>query len=362
VSHPKLLHKLQAYGINGRLFKWLSCFLSNRTQYVHIGIERSEMVSVTSGVPQGSVIGPTLFLIFINDLSDVFCDLPVNNKLFADDLKIYAKTCTDMINVDLCTALSRIEAWCSTWQLNLAIDKCNVLRISNRSAYKPPNSSATSVNYFYCLYNQQVNICYSVRDLGVLVDDELKFAEHISSIVHKAMSRANLILRCFLSHNPDLLLRAYRTYVRPVLEYCSPVWSPHHCYLIDRIENVQRYFTKRIPGMRHKSYSDRLLALRLQSLKVRRVIYDLTLCYQIIDSHIDTSLASLFTVNTYQKTRGHDLRLTAAKFTKDITKFFFTNRVIRQWNKLPSHIVHAPSVKSFKKHLLHPDISSLIID
>jgi len=358
VSHPKLLHKLLGYGICGKLFNWLSNFLSNRKQFVTIGTATSDMVSVTSGVPQGSVIGPTLFLIFINDLCDAIYNLNVTNKLFADDLKMYAAAITGMANCDLIAALTHIESWCSMWQLQLAIDKCNVIHLYNR--HKP--SSVPSTDCVYKLYNHPLSVCSSIRDLGVIVDNGLKFDVHISSIVHKALTRSCLIFKCFHSRRRDLLLKAYVTYVRPVLEYCSPVWSPHHMYLIDKIESVQKRFTKRIPGLFGLTYEDRLLALGLQSLRVRRVICDLVLCYNILNSSIDTSLSSLFTVNNFRKTRGHDRRLIVPHCTKDITKFYFVSRVTKLWNKLPNYIVNASSVELFRKHLFQPDICDLLIN
>ena len=143
----------------------------------------------------------------------------------------------------------------------------------------------------------------------------------------------------------------YNTYVRPLLEHCSPVWAPYHKYLIDKIEHVQRYFTKRIPGMWNISYNNRLILLGLKSLEFRRVVCDLTMCYKILNGYIDTSLRNLFTVKTYQRTRGHDLRLNFRLCSRDISKYMFTNRSIKLWNSLPSHVVHAASVNSFKKNL-----------
>ena len=137
MSHTKLLNKIKAYGIDGKLYEWVSDFLNGRSQAVKIEGVLSNTITVTSGVPQGSVLGPILFLIFINDMCDLFVDLNVKYKLIADDLKLYAsRTNVEAIN-DLTIALKRIESWCEEWQLCLATNKCSVLQLGPRSSNLP---------------------------------------------------------------------------------------------------------------------------------------------------------------------------------------------------------------------------------
>ena len=195
-----------------------------------------------------------------------------------------------------------------------------------------------------------LSICKSVRDLGVVVDCNLNFAEHISITTRKALLRCKLILKCFCSRNSDLLVKAYVTYVRPLLEYASSVWSPHHLHLISKLEKVQKYFTKRIPGMWHLSYEQRLASLNLRSLQTRRTLSDLSLCYQILKNNIVSSLSAILTKSTNCRTRGHDLKLRVNSFSKDITKYFFTNRVIKVWNRLPFSVC-ASTATAFKRQL-----------
>ena len=144
--------------------------------------------------------------------------------------------------------------WCETWQLQLAPEKCGLCRVGNKS-------SLNSINTHYFLNNTSIKRLDSVSDLGVTVDNSMKFDKHVCLITHKAFKRVHLILKCFSSRNKDLLVRAYITYARPILEYSSPVWSPHHKYLINKLEQVQKYFTKRIPGLWNQTYHDRLKIL-----------------------------------------------------------------------------------------------------
>jgi len=118
-------------------------------------------------------------------------------------------------------------------------------------------------------------IAHCVRDLGVLVDPQLKFMAHINSVVSRAHTRSNLILKCFVSRDRTTLVKAFTTYVRPLVEYSSPVWSPSTLTAIDKIETVQRRFTKRIPGLQSHSYHILLTLLGIESLEARRLKADL---------------------------------------------------------------------------------------
>jgi hypothetical protein len=164
------------------------------------------------------------------------------------------------------------------------------------------------------------------------------------------MSRAYLILKSFHSHDRSLMMKAYCIYVRPLVEYCSAVWSPHtHC-LFDKIEKVQRFFTRNIAGLKNLSYEERLKILRLQSLERRRLFIDLVLCYKILNGKIDCELSNIFTINTNTRSRGHPLyKLYKRQCSCDITKFYFTNRVVNLWGNLPDYVVMATSVSTFKK-------------
>ena len=122
----------------------------------------------------------------------------------------------------------------------------------------------------------------SMRGLGILIEPNLKFKGNIHDIVSRAKQRSALLFKCFITHNPTRLIRAFKTYVRPLLEYASIVWSPSHINLISEIENVQRNFTKRHPGLKDVAYSERLNNSQLKSFEHRRLINDLVFCYTIV--------------------------------------------------------------------------------
>ena len=147
------------------------------------------------------------------------------------------------------------------------------------------------------------------RDLGVHIDTDLKVVQHISKITHLAHTRSCLLLKSVLTRNPAVLVKAFCTYVRPVLEYCTPVWSPHHIGLINKLESVQRRFTKKLYGLSCSSYKERLAKLKLESLYARRVKQDLVMCYKICNNLICLEYSDFFAAPVSDCTRGHNYKL-----------------------------------------------------
>jgi len=348
VSHPKLLTKLSSYNIKGDVFAWIAAFLNHRSQQVMIKNSLSKNIYITSGVPQGSVLGPTLFLLYINDLADTFENLNCVVKLYADDAKLYCSYKFGDHSPVLIKAIDQLVEWAKIWQLRIANSKCIAHRVS---------TITTSVSCDYAIDGYKLQWSNCTRDLGVHMDTELKFTQHISKIVHIGHSRAALILKCFLNNIPEVLVKAFCTYVRPILEYCAPVWSPHHKGLADKIEKVQRRFTKRIYGLSNLSYEDRLLSLKLESLHVRRIKQDLTMCYKIVNGLIAIDCSDFFSFTNCDRTRGHNFKIYIQNCRLDARKFSFARRVCPVWNSLPYDFVNATSISSFKRKLDRPTVN-----
>ena len=326
VSHSKLLHKLKSYGFEGTLLQWITDFLSERSHCTRVGSACSSFRCIRSGVVQGSCIGPLLFLIFINDLTDIF-DVSARCKLYADDVKLY----TEINSVDserhFQECLDLVYMWSSTWQLTISGKKCCVLNVGT------PRILNSNIN---CHLGQDIiGVSNSVSDLGITVDPHLRFNEHIVKISRKAHQRANLIHRCFVSKQRDLLVRAFITYVRPLLEYNSPIWSPVLKKDITVIESVQRKFTKRIPGMSGLSYYHRLRSLSLDSLELRRLRADLLLAYRILFGLVNVNCDDFFVLRKQRQLRGHAFTLHKQRSDNAARGNFFSNRVINIWNYLP---------------------------
>ena len=172
-------------------------------------------------------------------------------------------------------------------------------------------------------------IVQNVRDLGVLVDNRLTFRDHINSIISggnvKTMQKK--LWRCFLCKDVKNLITAFTTYVRPMLEYCSPVWSPVSVSHINQLESVQRRFTKRLPELRSLTCDERCARLGINRLELRRLHADLTLCYKIIHGLVFLSCDRFFTIVYDNTTRDHSLKLFVWS-----SRAFFAVRVIDVWN------------------------------
>jgi ribonuclease P/MRP protein subunit RPP40 len=349
VSRPKLLHKLIAYGLSGNLFNWIADLLSDRSQCTRVGSALSSSAPLNSGVVQGSCMGPLLFIIFINDICDDLTD-SVTGKLYADDLKLYTSV-DDFADIDgFQFNLSKICQWSTRWQLAISYSKCCTISVGGPLA-----------SHQYILGSNSLVPVTKISDLGVTFDTNLKFRNHIHSIAAKGHQRANLILRCFLTKDPATLTRAFVTYVRPMLEYCSAVWSPSLVMDINSIEAVQRRFTKRFPGLRDVDYHSRLLVLGLDSLELRRLRADLILVYKIVFGLIDLKFSDFFTWNPNRNSRGHTYSLFKPRCALEVRKRFFSHRVIAPWNSLDPLKTNFRSLHTFKLSLQACNLSSYII-
>ena len=201
------------------------------------------------------------------------------------------------------------------------------------------------------------NICNKMfhptnRRKTITVDENLTFRNHIENIVARASTRSNLILRCFVSGDRKSLLKAFTVYVRPIIEFDSPVWSPHFQQDIERLESVQRRFTKRLSGLKDYDYLTRLQILDLETLEMRRLKSDLTLTYKIIFGLVDLNPNDFFSLpNTDKHTRGHAYRLSTSGATSNVQSQFFSNRILNVWNNLPACTTNFSSLNKFKSSI-----------
>jgi hypothetical protein len=200
----------------------------------------------------------------------------------------------------------------------------------------------------------------TVTDLGIVVDKNLNFAEYINACVSKAFSRSFLIFKGFACRNSQLLVKAFTTYVRPLLEYNTYIWSPSDVGNINKIERVQRRFTKRIPSVSSLSYNDRLKALGLDSLEYRRLRYDLVMMYKIVHKLVDLDRDALITLSS-NVTRNSHLKIYKPTSVSSTRSKFICVRSINAWNSLPEEIRASPSISSFKNNLLSHNFSSFLV-
>ena len=334
VPFARLIHKLQHYGVRGKLLDWIREYLTGRTFQVRVNGCLSPDYEVLSGVPQGSVLGPLLFLVYVSDLAE---NMRCRVSMFADDTKIFCDPTIE--HGGLVEDLAELESWTNHWMLRLNTDKCTILYIgynNPRLEYSINGTTLTSVG--------------EQNDLGVTLKENLKWESQVARVVKRANTLLYMIRRAFREMSRETFLQAYKTYIRPILEHAVVAWSPYFRKDIDLLERVQRRATKIPPTLRNLPYEERLKRLGLITLEERRGRGDLIECYKVLHSHYSCNV-DFFHRNNNANLRGHCLRLSSERCNRLSRKHFITNRVVARWNSLPEDIVNAPSVNRFKNRL-----------
>ena len=280
VSHKLLISKLNQMGITGNIQQWIHAFLSNRTQKVVVNGEFSTSAPVTSGVPQGTVLGPLLFLCYINDLPNCVCS---QVRLFADDCLLYRSVKTVSDAAILQTDLTALEHWASKWKMHFNPIKCYVMRYSRVK---------TPIGTPYTLCNHVLEVHTTNPYLGVLLSDDGKWGPHINAICNKANSTLGFLRRNLYNCPQQLKDTAYKALVRSKLEYASSVWSPHlakDIKLLERIQHRAARFVCRNYDW-NNSVTDMLKNLKWDTLEQRRIDNSLFMLFKIVNKDISIDI------------------------------------------------------------------------
>lgn len=236
VNHQILLNKLEEFEIPINLLKGLGSYLTGRTMFVEYGKSVSGEFKSNSGLPQGCHLGPTLFVLFINDIIQAIGD-KVFVSLFADDVKIAKIINIDLDIVTLQEAINQLKNWCETNRLSLNLYKCPVLSITRRNVTQTVQHRYQFGDYNFTNVTEQ-------KDLGILIDSKMNFAQHIITICSKAQSALGFLKRfCYDIYDVQTLKIVYYTLVRSHLEYGNIIWLPYHEVHKQKIEPIQRKFT-----------------------------------------------------------------------------------------------------------------------
>ena len=333
VPHFRLLAKLESYGIRGRTLEIIRDFLEGRTMRVVVGGKTSEPQYVTSGVPQGSVLGPLLFVLFVNDLPD---NLHNYVSLFADDLKIIGNANSEGEFHD---DLSLLEQWEDMWLLRFNPSKCKVLHIDKNS--NPMN--------IYKIDGVNLTAVETECDLGLHTNSQFDWTDNIKEAISKANRMTAWVVRNVIDRSRDLMLLIYKALIRPHLEYCVQIWSPiahrDNWANILELENIQRKYTRLIEGIGTLSYGERLEKLNLTTLAERRTRGDMIEVYKIVSGSVNYG-KSMFRISR----SGYNLVSMVDRSDK-YRKSFFAERVIHYWNALPVNVKVSKSVDAFKCNL-----------
>lgn len=346
VSHSNLLVKVRSLIHNDQITNWIEAYLSQRHQYVQIGNSPSYQASVISGVPQGSVLGPLLFLIYLNDLH---FNSPVHCRFFADDCIAYLRIQTPSDQLVLNDFLALINDWGALWHMKLNISKCTQMTVTRK---KNP------LVHTYKINKAAPKAVTEIKNLGIHITSTLNWSNHTKHIVSKASRKLWLLKRRLQHCTSETKLLAYTSLIRPLLEYADTVWDPHTTIDKKAIEGVQRRAIRFIYNAygRHVSVSNLIERNGIPTLETRRKIHRLQMLYNIINNRIKMNFNSYMQFNRSRPTRGkHDKTVVMPRTRTDAYRFSFFPRTIAEWNALPPEIVNMPTIDSFltalKNHL-----------
>lgn len=296
VDHSLLLAKLERIGMHSSMLDWIRSYLTDRRQYVVVDGVKSRVFPVLSGVPQGSHLGPLLFLLFVNDIVNIFKYSKC--LLYADDLKIFCGISNVRDAIGLQRDLDSLFSWCQENRLYLNLTKCKVMSYHRK---------VNAICFEYKLNNSALERVQQMSDLGVLFDQKFCFSSHIESMVSRAYSRLGFMKRICNDFNDVYCLSSvYYSLVRSVLEYASVVWNPGYAVHSDRIESIQRkfllYALRRLPWRRDTfvlpSYESRCMLIDMEPLVDRRRNASLLFLYDLLSGRVDSvDLMSLFYFN-----------------------------------------------------------------
>jgi hypothetical protein len=351
VPHERLLHKCEYYGIKGNTLKWIRAFLSGRTQRVILDGESSDSAGVRSGVPQGTVLGPVLFLLFINDLPDYTKGSTV--RLFADDCVIYRPVQNQQDSNILQDDLNGLGEWEQEWQMCFHPDKCEVLRLSRK---KSPQ------NYTYTLHNNILKTTTDTKYLGLNISKDMKWNNHINTMCKKANQTLGFVRRNLKNCPQKAKETTYKTLVRPQLEYCSSVWDPYQQTYINKIEQVQRRAARFVSNnySREASVTKMMDNLGWEPLQHRRITGRFIMLYKITYQLVAIPIHPLLQLPTRLTRQNHIHTYLHHSASTDLYKFSFIPWTITQWNQLPQLVAEAPTLEAFKQGLQQVPVAPFI--
>ena len=343
VAHNKLLHKLAHYGIQSDIHRWISTWLTSRTQRVSVEGCTSSIKQVLSGVPQGTVLGPLMFLLYINDIDS---NIASSIRLFADDCVLYRVIKSPQDHLSLQQDLNQLVQWTDTWQMKLNIGKCVTMTCT-----RSPASTPTA----YYINEHPLDITDQHDYLGVRLHSSMAWSHHIQLKVNKATKVLNFIKRTLHKCTKEVKETAYFTLVRPVLEYAAIIWDPYQQYLIDDIEKIQRRAARWVMGDYRftSSVTEMISTLKWPSLELRRLQSRLTIFYNLVSKSLSINIPLHYhpSTYTYNSRYYHPLHFTVPRASTSYYQMSFFPKTIHDWNNLPYQIIESDSINLFLNRL-----------
>ena len=343
VPHDRLLGKLDHYGINGHIHSWISNFLKHRSQCVLVERAKSDPAHVVSGVPQGTVMGPLLFLLHINDLPE---NVTSKVRLFADDCLLYRPIHNASDQLEMQRDLDSLVEWSNKWGMKFNAKKCESIRMCRKR---------NPLTRMYTISGQILQEVSSARYLGVNITNKLDWSKHVASTTKKSNGTLAFLRRNLKTCPKKIKENAYTSLVRPVLEYGAAIWDPYLGKDISSIEMVQRRAARFVTNdyAYTSSVSDMIAELGWHSLADRRSDIRLITLFRTIHKLMEVPTSDILTPADPRTRSNHKLKYKTIKASTSAYKNSFFVKTIPLWNQLPSEIAECCTIEAFKKQLKH---------
>ena len=339
VDHGILLHKLKKLGITGKIGRWIQNFLQKRQQQVLVKGKKSKKFPLISGVPQGSVLGPLLFLLFIGDLTE---GVKADALLYVDDSKVIKRVNNETEVEELQEDLENIYKWQRENNMEFNSKKFLVLRYGKNTKLKEETEYYTGEMESII---EQVEMC---KDLGILMTDDGAFEAQTEKACKKARQKAGWVMRTFYSRRSSFMRHMYNTLVQPHLDYCVQLWAPPEGPLMDKVENILRNYTKQIPAVRNMNYWERLKNLNMNSELRRIERYKIMYTWKILQKIVPNPGIETLPLN---ENRGRMCHIPFTRDKKRLASYQITGAKL--FNSLPKELrdINKGGIDDFKKAL-----------
>ena len=346
-----LVAKLERYGLRGKVLRWIKCFLSDRYQTVVVDGKKSSREKVRSGVPQGTVLGPPLFILYVADL--ISAVKFSTTKTLADDTKLIKAIEIEESQDQLQTDLNELGRWSQDNNMCLNGEKFELLHYTLNKTLLWRELPFYPEGTYYTPDGFEIQPKDCVRDLGIQLTNDLSWDRHIGKMTSEARRISGWVLRAFKTRSPKTMLILYKSLVRSKLEYCCALWDSSKISDIQNVEAVQRKFTKRIDGMHELGYWERLKKLNLYSMQRRRERYSIIMMWKMANNEAPNNIGVKFYQNSRLGKRAEIPTCPTTTQTSVASKYHesFGCRAARLWNSLPKDINTAEDLPVFKYRL-----------
>ena len=340
VDHGILIKKLEHYGVRGAASDWLKSYLSNRKQFVNIDGCSSELLDVICGVPQGSILGPTLFILYINDICNV--SNLVKFILFADDTNVFCAGDNKLeLECMLNRELAKLCKWFAVNKLSLNLSKTSYMLFRNR----PPD-----VDFNVFIEHERINRVHVTKFLGIYIDDKLNWKYHINTVRSKLSKVAAIIYRASCLINQDGIYMLYCSLFLPYINYCSEIWGNTYCTNVECITVLQKRVVRLVCGARRLDHTNPLFK-QLGILKFVDLVKFKTsiIMFKAYHNVLPDSLQKMFTLRVQIYDTRQKCTFTVHRAHTNVKSMCISIYGVKLWNSLHTDLTNSRSLQVFKK-------------